>query len=78
MLNNKTLETNIGKLKKNKICLRQLYQIKNGQNETSNTFQNGPNTVQYTSLKKRERARARKRTKGEENKISKAADRNEI
>lgn len=34
MLNNKTLETNIGKLK-NRICLRQLYQIKNGQNKTS-------------------------------------------
>lgn len=34
MLNNKTLETNAGKLK-NKICLRQLYQIKNGQNKTS-------------------------------------------
>lgn len=53
MLNNKTLETNIGKLK-NRICLRQLYQIKNGQNKNiSNTFQNGPDTVQYTSFFKR-------------------------
>lgn len=34
MLNNKTLETNVGKLK-NRICLRQFYQIKNGQNKTS-------------------------------------------
>lgn len=43
MLNNKTLETNIGKLK-NSICLRQLYQIKHGQNKT---FQNGPDTIQF-------------------------------
>lgn len=34
MLNNKTLETNLGKLKY-RICLRQLYQIKNGQNITA-------------------------------------------
>lgn len=38
----------------------------------SNTFQNGPDTVQYTSFRKK------KRKGGEENKMSKAADRNEI
>lgn len=70
MLNNKTLETNIGKLK-NRICLRQLYQIKNGQKQhISNTFQNGPDTVRIYRKEKQER--------GAENKTSKVADRNEI
>ena len=70
MLNNKTLETNIGKLK-NRICLRQLYQIKNGQNKTSLIhFKMVP--IQFNiHLLKRKKG-------GEENKISKAADRNEI
>lgn len=73
MLNKKTLETNIGKLK-NRICLRQLYQIKNGPKQNIfNTFQNGPDTVHYTSFLFQKR-----RGGGEENIISKAADRNEI
>lgn len=57
MLNNETRETNIGKLK-NRICLRQLYQIKNGQKQhISSTFQNGPNTVWIYIWKTREGSR---------------------
>lgn len=58
MLNNKTLETNIGKLK-NSICLRQLYQIKHGQNKT---FQNGPDTIQFNIhlLKKKKKNNERR------------------
>lgn len=71
MLNNKkTQETNLGKIK-NRICLRQSYQIKKWPKHICNTFENGPDTVQYTSFKK-------KLQEGIENKISKAADRNEL
>lgn len=50
MLNNKkTQETNLGKIK-NRICLRQSYQIKKWPKHICNTFENGPDTVQYTSL----------------------------
>lgn len=53
MLNNKkTQETNLGKIK-NRICLRQSYQIKKWPKHICNTFENGPDTVQYTSLKKK-------------------------
>lgn len=70
MLNNETRETNIGKLK-NRICLRQLYQIKNGQKQyISSTFQNGPNTVWIYIWKE-------KQEWGAENKVSTVADRNE-
>lgn len=46
MLNNKTLETNLGKL--GTLQLRQLNQILNGQNNIFLIVENGPDTVQYT------------------------------
>lgn len=71
MLNKKTLETNMGKLK-NRIWLRQLYQIKNGQNKTSLIhFKMVPIQFNIHLLKRKQR-------RGVKKKISKAADRNEI